>query len=115
MISKYNKFLKEKQMRDILNLLDNLTEEKLAASQMPITKASGVVNPKTGNPYNRQELFLIKVKTGSPFTLVSGGEVVIDPKEAKAVELGRPILDEAGFKILLADGPDAAKAHLGLN
>jgi hypothetical protein len=24
-------------------------------------------------------------------------------------------LDEAGFKILLADGPDAAKAHLGLN
>jgi hypothetical protein len=85
MISKYNKFLKEKQMRDILNLLDNLTEEKLAASQMPITKASGVVNPKTGNPYNRQELFLIKVKTGSPFTLVSGGEVVISPKEAKNV------------------------------
>ncbi|MSZ33755.1 MAG: NAD-dependent DNA ligase LigA, partial [Actinobacteria bacterium] len=45
--------------------------------------------------------------------------VVVGPgagsKEAKAVELGRPILDEAGFKILLADGPDAAKAHLGLN
>ena len=36
-------------------------------------------------------------------------------KEAKAIELGRPILDEAGFKILLSDGPDAAKAHLGLN
>ena len=45
--------------------------------------------------------------------------VVVGPgagsKEAKAIELGRPILDEAGFKILLADGPDAAKAHLGLN
>jgi len=85
MISNYNKFFKEKQMRDILNLLDTLNEEKLAASQMPITKASGVVNPKTGKPYNRQELFLIKVKTSSPFTLVNGGEVVINPKEAKAV------------------------------
>jgi len=45
--------------------------------------------------------------------------VVVGPgagsKEAKAVELGRPILDEAGFKILLADGPDVALAHLGLN
>jgi hypothetical protein len=85
MISNYNIKFKEKQMRDILNLLDNLTEEKLAASQIPITKASGVVNTKNGKPYNRQELFLIKVKTGSPFTLVSGGEVVIDPKEARAV------------------------------
>jgi hypothetical protein len=82
MISNYNKFFKEKQMRDILNLLNNLTEEKLAASQIPITKASGVVNTKNGKPYNRQELFLVKVKTGSPFTLVSGGEVVIDPKDA---------------------------------
>jgi DNA ligase (NAD+) len=45
--------------------------------------------------------------------------VVVGPgagsKEVKAIELGRPILDEAGFKILLADGPYAAKAHLGLN
>jgi DNA ligase (NAD+) len=28
-------------------------------------------------------------------------------KEAKARELGRPILDEAGFEALLAGGPDA--------
>jgi len=45
--------------------------------------------------------------------------VVIGPgagsKEAKAIELGRPILDEAGFKILLSDGPEATRAHLGLN
>ena len=45
--------------------------------------------------------------------------VVIGPgagsKEAKAIELGRPILDEAGFKILLSDGPEGARAHLGLN
>jgi len=45
--------------------------------------------------------------------------VVVGPgagsKETKAIELGRPILDEAGFKILLTDGPAAARAHLGLN
>ena len=45
--------------------------------------------------------------------------VVVGPgagsKEAKAMELGRPILDEVGFKILLVDGPAAALAHLGLS
>ena len=45
--------------------------------------------------------------------------VVVGPgagsKETKAIELGRPILDEAGFKILLNDGPEAARTHLGLN
>lgn len=45
--------------------------------------------------------------------------VVIGPgagsKETKAIELARPILDEVGFKILLSDGPAAARAHLGLN
>jgi DNA ligase (NAD+) len=43
--------------------------------------------------------------------------VVIGPgagsKAAKAEELGRPILDETGFQILLDGGPDAALAHLG--
>lgn len=73
-------------MRDILNLLENLlSEAKLSADQMPATKASGVVNPKTGKPYSRHELFLLKVKTGSPFTLVKGGEVTIDPKAAAGV------------------------------
>jgi DNA ligase (NAD+) len=45
--------------------------------------------------------------------------VVVGPgagsKEAKAMELGRPILDEAGFKILLEEGPTAALVHLGLS
>jgi DNA ligase (NAD+) len=45
--------------------------------------------------------------------------VVVGPgagsKETKAIELGRPILDEAGFKILLTDGPKAARVHLGLS
>ncbi|WP_405011486.1 NAD-dependent DNA ligase LigA [Kitasatospora sp. NBC_01539] len=33
----------------------------------------------------------------------------------KAVQLGLPVLDDAGFAVLLADGPDAARAHLGLD
>ena len=31
-------------------------------------------------------------------------------KYDKAVSLGVPVLDEAGFEVLLADGPDAARA-----
>jgi DNA ligase (NAD+) len=31
-------------------------------------------------------------------------------KHARALELGVPILDEEGFRVLLADGPDAARA-----
>jgi DNA ligase (NAD+) len=31
-------------------------------------------------------------------------------KYDKAVQLGVPILDDAGFAVLLADGPDAARA-----
>lgn len=35
-------------------------------------------------------------------------------KYDKAVQLGLPVLDDAGFAVLLADGPSAARAHLGL-
>jgi len=63
-----------------------LNEATLAANQMPGNKLSGVKNPKTGDPYTRQELFLVKVLQGSPFTLVSGEEVTIDPKEANKVK-----------------------------
>ncbi|MGW1177624.1 NAD-dependent DNA ligase LigA [Kitasatospora sp. NPDC002543] len=35
-------------------------------------------------------------------------------KYDKAVQLGLPVLDDAGFTVLLADGPAAARAHLGL-
>jgi hypothetical protein len=73
-------------MRDILNLLDTiLVEANLAATEIPATKLSAVANPKNGKPFSRPELFLHKVKTSSPFTLVSGGEVVINPKAAKGV------------------------------
>jgi len=73
-------------MRDILNLLDNLlAEANLGAPEILSAKSSSVPNPSTGKLYTRPELFLAKVKNGSPFTLVSGGEVVIDPSEAVAV------------------------------
>ncbi len=32
-------------------------------------------------------------------------------KYDKALALGVPVLDEAGFQVLLADGPDAARAR----
>jgi DNA ligase (NAD+) len=35
-------------------------------------------------------------------------------KHDKALELGVPVLDEAAFGVLLADGPDAARAAIGL-
>ena len=73
-------------MRDILDQLDSLLiEANLGANEIPATKPSSVINPKTGRPFSRPELFLNKVVTNSPFTLVSGGEVVVDPREARRV------------------------------
>lgn len=73
-------------MRDILNIIDNLLiEAKLAAGEIPSNKKSAIPNPETGEMFSRPMLFLHKVQTGSPFTLVSGGEVVIDPSEAARV------------------------------
>ena len=72
-------------MRDLLNIVDTLTEANLAFGEIPNAKISAVPNPKTGKFFTRPELFLYKVKNSSPFTLVTGGEVVIDPKEARAV------------------------------
>lgn len=73
-------------MRDIINLLDSIVmEANLGAPEIPSTKASAIKNPVTGKMLTRPELFLQKVKEGSPFTLVTGGEVVIDPKEARNV------------------------------
>lgn len=73
-------------MRDLLNLFDNiLTEATLAAAEIPLKKLSGVVNPKTKKPYTRQELFLLKVKTGSPFTKTDGTPVTINRGDAGLV------------------------------
>jgi hypothetical protein len=65
--------------------LQDLTEAKLGADQIPANKASAVKNPRTGKPFTRPELFLYKVINSSPFTKVSGEEVIIDPKEARKV------------------------------
>lgn len=74
-------------MRDLLNIFENLlSEANLGATEIPATKASAVVNPATGKPYSRPELFYQKVKSGSPFTLVKGGEVTVDPREAARVK-----------------------------
>lgn len=72
-------------MKTFRELISIITEENLGASQIPKGKSSGVTNPATGKMFSRTELFLHKVKTKSPFTLVAGGTVTIDPKEAAAV------------------------------
>jgi hypothetical protein len=80
-------------MRDLLNLLDNvLTEENLGAKEIPAKKMSAFTDPATKKQLNRAELFLWKVKNSSPFTRLDNskpqkpiGEVIIDPKEARAV------------------------------
>lgn len=73
-------------MRDLINLLDNiLIEANLAAGEIPAKKLSAVLNPKTNKPFTRPELFLHKVKTGSPFTKTDGTEVVINRGDAGLV------------------------------
>ena len=73
-------------MRDLLNKLDQLLiEANLGAAEIPPNKKSAVINPATKKPFSRGELFVHKVQTGSPFTLVSGGEVTVDPAEANNV------------------------------
>ena len=73
-------------MRDLLNLLDNiLIEANLAAGEIPPKKLSAVLNPKTNKLFTRPELFLHKVKTGSPFTKIDGSEVVINRGDAGVV------------------------------
>jgi len=79
-------------MRNFLDIIDNLSldkntldEAKLAANEIPPNKMSAVVNPTTNKLFSRVELFLHKVKTGSPFTKLDNSQVTIDPKEAKSV------------------------------
>ena len=69
MISKYNKFLKEKQMRDILNLLDTLIE------------ATNLAPSELKDP-NRFDKFLWKIENGDPFLNKAREQVFLDPAEA---------------------------------
>jgi hypothetical protein len=96
--------LKKKQMRDILNLLDTvLTEASLGAPEIPSNKASAFKDPTTGKAMSRPALFLYKVKNSSPFTLVTGGEVTIDPREASRVAAW------------ITSGPKGPKGSITLN
>jgi hypothetical protein len=73
-------------MRDLINIIENiLTEEALKASEMGPKKMSKVANPKTGQLMTRRELFLWKVINSSPFQMVDGSEVTINPREAPNV------------------------------
>jgi hypothetical protein len=73
-------------MRDILNKLETIVEANLGSPEIPATKVSAVKDPATGKLLSRPALFLQKVSSGSPFTLVAGGEVIIDPDETSKVE-----------------------------
>lgn len=100
-------------MRDLLDKLDAvLSEAKLAASEIPPTKPSGVVNPKTGKPFSRPELFLYKVQTSSPFTLVSGAQVVIDPQEASRVRDWIAAGPTGTIKLQTVDGDTVVNTQL---
>lgn len=69
----------------LLELKQIIAEAGLAASEFRDNYESGTINPKTGRKYSRNELFLQKVKTKSPFQDVDGNQVIIDPKEAPKV------------------------------
>lgn len=58
-------------MRDILNIIDKLTEASNLAPNEILSRAG------------RFEKFIEKIKSRSPFTTVAGDEVIIDPREAK--------------------------------
>ena len=91
-------------MRDILNLLEAIiSEANLGAPEIPSNKASAIKDPITGKLMSRPELFLWKVQNSSPFTLVKGGEVVIDPAAA------------AGVEAWLKSGPKGPKGTIFLN
>lgn len=73
-------------MRDLIDLIQTLSkttisEATLSANEIPPKKLSAVKNPSTGQLMTRQELFLHKVKTSSPFVSKKGETVVIDPRE----------------------------------
>lgn len=72
-------------LRHYIDLLESiqLNEKKLDAKELPAGKLSGALNPKTQKPFTRHDLFLHKIANNSSFTLVKGGEVIIDPRELK--------------------------------
>lgn len=103
-------------MRDILNILESvLTEANLGSQEIPANKNSGVKNPKTGQLMSRPDLFLYKVANRSPFTLVNGGEVTIDPKETNKVKAwirSSPKGPQGVISLLTTDGETVKNTEL---
>ena len=96
MISNCNIYFKEKQMRDILNLLDTLNEAAVGMSAGEITKYE-----------TRIEKFLNKITLGEPFTTIDNQEVVIDPAEAKRfLTLYKQNLFKGSLKARIANSND---------
>ena len=89
-----------------------VTEEKLAATELPPRKMSAFVDPKTKKLLNRPELFLWKVKNGSPFELVAGGTVTIDPKEARNVAAWVASGPKGTIEMRTADGGTVKNTQL---
>ena len=76
MISKYNRYFKEKQMRDILNLLEPLNEVALSAGE--ITKYPDRFKAFIDHVMNGRPFYTDKEQPGIP----RATKVVLDPKEA---------------------------------
>jgi hypothetical protein len=66
MISKYNIYFKEKQMRDLLNILNEATLEPSQIIKYP----------------ERFDAFITHIQDGKPFYTTAGEEVILDPSEA---------------------------------
>ena len=93
-----------------------MTEEKIATGPQILEGLTIVVTGTLENFSREGAQEAITSRGGKAAGSVSKNTdfVVIGPgagsKAKKAEELGRPILDEAGFELLISQGPEAVKA-----
>jgi hypothetical protein len=94
LFDKYNITTKKKQMRDILNIIENILTEKsnLAANELN----------KDPVRFNK---FIQYIQTGQPFDTVDGKKVIVDPKEAdRFLQLKKANNFKGTIRALDADG-----------
>jgi DNA ligase (NAD+) len=93
-----------------------MAEERADAGPRPLTGITVVVTGSLDRYSRDQATEAIATRGGKVTGSVSKKTdfVVVGEspgsKYDKALALGVPVLDEAGFEVLLADGPDAARA-----
>ena len=93
-----------------------LTQEKMLTGPQTLAGLTIVVTGSLENFTREEAQVAITSRGGKSASSVSKNTdfVVIGPgagsKAKKAEELNRPILDEAGFELLLSNGPEAVKA-----